>query len=126
MAEAARTFRRMTILKRGASAALLLALSSAAGILTAATLSPADAARPFWTPPPDTITRIEGNKLDGFTVFHFDGSSISPPTDSEARAECDEYDRRLQRVRCRTEVRVWYDGLGDTKRALRLAWLSRH
>jgi hypothetical protein len=89
-------------------------------------VGPAGAAPTFWTPPPDTITRIEGNKLDGFTVHHFDGSEISPPTDSEARAECDEYDRRLQRVRCRTEVRVWYDALGDTKRALRLAWVSRH
>jgi hypothetical protein len=87
---------------------------------------PAGAASRSWTPPPDTITRIEGNKADGFTVHHYDGTSISPPTDSEARAECSEYDRRVQRVRCRTEVRVWYDALGDTQRALRLAWHSRH
>jgi hypothetical protein len=81
---------------------------------------------PQLAPPPDAITRIEGNKADGFTVHHYDGTSISPPTDSEARAECSEYDRRVQRVRCRTEVRVWYDALGDTQTALRLAWRSRH
>jgi hypothetical protein len=114
----------MTSSNRGGTAVLLLVLT--AGLLVAALGSPAGAAPSFWTPPPDTITRVEGNKRDGFTVHFFDGSSIAPPTDSEARAECDEYDRRLQRVRCRTEVRVWYDGLGDTKRALRLAWLSRH
>jgi hypothetical protein len=87
---------------------------------------PAGAASRSWTPPPDTITRVEGDKANGFTVHFYDGTSISPPTDSEARAECSEYDRRVQRVRCRTEVHVWYDALGDTKTALRLAWRSRH
>ena len=116
----------MNLVKRGATAALILALTFAAGLLTAALGSPADATAPRWTPPPDTITRIEGNKANGFTVHFFDGSEISPPTDSEARAECSEYDTRLQRLRCRTEVRVWYAALGDTKRALRLAWLSGH
>jgi hypothetical protein len=79
------------------------------------------AERATWTPPPDTIIAIEGNKYDGFGVYHFDGSSIFPPTDSEAEAECAEYDRRIDRVRCRVEVRVWYRDLAATKRALRYA-----
>ena len=97
-----------------------------AAVLVAVAAFPADAARHRWQPPPDTITRVEGDKANGFTVHYFDGTSISPPTDSEARAECSEYDTRVQRVRCRTEVRVWYAALGDTQQALRLAWRSRH
>lgn len=79
-----------------------------------------------WTPPPDTIIAVEGNKLDGFGIHYLDGSSIFPPTDSEARAECSEYDERLDRVRCRVEVRTWYRDLGDLKRALRYAHFFAH
>lgn len=82
---------------------------------------PAGAAALRWQPPPDTIVAVEGNAADGFTVFHYDGSTLSPPTDSEAAAECGEYDTRVQRVRCRTEVRVWYRDLADLRRALRFA-----
>jgi len=76
-----------------------------------------------WIPPPDTVVAVEGNKLDGFGIYYFDGSSIFPPTDSEAIAECNEYDKSWARVRCRTEVRTWYRDLGDLKRSLRLAQL---
>jgi hypothetical protein len=69
-------------------------------------------------PPGDTIVKVEGDKANGFSVFHYDGSALYPPTDSEARAECSEYDARVDRVRCRTEVRTWYRDLGDLKQAL--------
>lgn len=74
-----------------------------------------------WIPPGDTITRITGTKATGFTIEHVDGTFLFPPTDSEAIAECGEYDTALKRVRCRAEVRIWYDALGDTRRALKYA-----
>jgi len=74
-----------------------------------------------WTPRDDTITRITGTQARGFTIEHFDGTVLHPPTDSEAAAECAEYDTQLARVRCRVEVRTWYDALGATKRALHYA-----
>lgn len=74
-----------------------------------------------WTPPDDTITRITGTKWDGFTIEHYGDPISYPPTSSEASAECGEYDTRIARVRCRVEVRTWYDALGDTRRALRYA-----
>lgn len=77
-----------------------------------------------WTPPPDTIVAVEGDRANGFTITYFDGSSISPPTDSEARAECNEYDTQVQRVRCHAEVRTWYRSLRDLRRALRYAHLQ--
>jgi hypothetical protein len=61
---------------------------------------------------------VTGDKANGFSIWHYDGSSDFPPTDSEARAECSEYDTRIGRVRCRTEVRVWYSALGDLKRSI--------
>lgn len=81
--------------------------------------------RGSWVPPDDTIVRITGNAADGFGIHHYDGTELFPPTDSEARAECMEYDTRVQRVRCRTEVRTWYRDLADTKTALRWARQSR-
>ena len=75
----------------------------------------------IWTPPDDTITRITGTKWNGFTIEHYDGSVLYPPTNSEAITECGEYDTTLERVRCRVQVRTWYDALGDTRRALRYA-----
>jgi hypothetical protein len=74
-----------------------------------------------WVPPDNTIVKVEGNRYDGFGIHYFDGSSIYPPTDSEALAECAEYDTRVAVVRCKTEVRVWYRDLGQLKRALRYA-----
>ena len=74
-----------------------------------------------WVPPDDTIVRVTGNAQEGFGIEYHDGSALFPPTDSEARAECGEYDARVARVRCRTEVRTWYRDLADIKDALRLA-----
>ena len=71
-----------------------------------------------YVPHPKTIVEVTGDKANGFAIHHYDGSAEFPPTDSEARAECSEYDTRLARVRCRTEVRVWYRDLGDLKRAI--------
>ena len=86
-------------------------------------LGTAAAADPMaeWVPPDDTIVKVEGNKYDGFGIYHYDGSSLFPPTDSEARAECEEYDSRIEVVRCKTEVRVWYRDLAQLRRALRYA-----
>ena len=77
------------------------------------------AARAALHPPPgDTIVEVTGDKANGFEIQYYDGSAVYPPTDSEARAECSEYDTRLARVRCRVEVRTWYRDLGDLKQAL--------
>lgn len=74
-----------------------------------------------WVPPDDTIVEVEGDAENGFGIHYYDGSSIYPPTDSEARAECGEYDTRRARIRCRSEVRTWYRDLADLKTALRWA-----
>ncbi len=71
-----------------------------------------------YQPHPKTIVEVRGDKANGFDVRHYDGTADHPPTDSEARAECSEYDTRVARVRCRTEVRVWYSALGDLKRSI--------
>jgi len=77
-----------------------------------------------WVPPDDTIVRVTGNAEEGFGIRHHDGTSVFPPTLSEALAECGEYDTRWARVRCRTQVRTWYRDLADIKDALRLAHQS--
>ena len=69
-------------------------------------------------PPGDTIVEVSGDAANGFEIRHYDGTSLYPPTDSEARAECGEYDTRVQRVRCRAEVRTWYRDLADLQQAL--------
>lgn len=66
-------------------------------------------------PPPKTIVRISGDAADGFGIHYFDGTADFPPTNSEALAECGEYDTQVERVRCRTKVRTWYYGLADQK-----------
>jgi hypothetical protein len=73
---------------------------------------------PPFTAVPRVIVEVEGDAADGFGIHYDDGTSRYPPTDSEAYAECGEYDRRVARVRCRTEVRVWYRDLADLRRAL--------
>lgn len=70
------------------------------------------------------IVRVEGTAVDGFTLHYADGSTLSPPTDSEAAAECGEYDTRAARLRCQVEVDTWYRDLGDLKRSL--AWVRAH
>jgi len=69
-------------------------------------------------PPGDTIVDVTGDAANGFEITHYDGSQVFPPTDSEARAECGEYDARADRIRCRVEVRTWYRDLADLRRAL--------
>ncbi len=70
------------------------------------------------------IVEVTGDALNGFEITRADGTQLFPPTDSEASAECGEYDRMRQRVRCRTEVRTWYRDLGDLQRSL--AWVREH
>jgi hypothetical protein len=69
-------------------------------------------------PHPKTIVEVGGDKANGYSIFYYDGTAEFPPTDSEALAECSEYDTRVARVRCRAEVRVWYRDLGDLKRSI--------
>ena len=73
------------------------------------------------TTDPDTIVEVEGDAANGFGIHYYDGSASYPPTDSEARAECGEYDTFRARVRCRTEVRTWYRDLADLQRSLEWA-----
>ncbi len=90
-----------------------LALGS--GGLAAA--EPDEQEKPY-VPHPKTIVEVTGDKYNGFGIHHYDGTAEFPPTNSEARAECSEYDTRLARVKCRTEIRVWYRDLGEMKRAI--------
>lgn len=100
-----------------AAVALLLGLGLAGGASVVAAGASAMAAAPAG----DLIVRVEGNAAEGFGIFFHDGTAIYPPTDSEARAECGEYDSMRARVRCRTEARTWYRDLGELKRSLRWA-----
>jgi len=73
---------------------------------------------PSDVPHPKTIVEVTGDRANGFGIHRYDGSAEFPPTSSEARAECSEYDTRVDRVRCRTETRVWYTALGELKRSI--------
>ena len=102
-------------------AALVVTIGVVAGALGLAGAGATGAVRgpaPF---PGDTIVEVTGDKENGFEIQHLDGSGLFPPTASEARAECSEYDTRVARVRCRTEVRTWYRDLRDLKLALAYA-----
>jgi len=90
-----------------------LAVASASG----GSGAPAASDRAY-VPHPKTIVEVKGDKANGFEIWHYDGSVDNPPTDSEARAECGEYDTRVARVRCRTAVRVWYRDLADLRRSI--------
>ncbi len=95
-----------------------MAVAAASGVVEAPGRQPANLMDEF---PGDTIVEVTGDKANGFGIQHLDGSGTFPPTDSEARAECSEYDTRVGRVRCRTEVRTWYRDLDDLKLALAYA-----
>ena len=82
-----------------------------------------DTARPAGRERP-VIVAVTGDAANGFGISYANGDSIYPPTDSEARAECSEYDTRVARVRCRVGVRTWYRDLGDLQRSL--AYASEH
>lgn len=79
---------------------------------------PPGAAGEVRAPAGDTIVDVTGDAENGFEIHHYDGSGLFPPTRSESIAECGEYDTRVARVRCRTEVRIWYRDLGDLQQAL--------
>lgn len=102
----------MTLLRALLIAALVSALPAVALV------SAAGSATSVVAPPGDTIVDITGDVANGFEIRHYDGTSVYPPTDSEALAECREYDRRVARVRCRTEVLTWYHDLAATQQAL--------
>ena len=70
------------------------------------------------------IVEVTGDAGNGFGITYADGDSRFPPTDSEARAECSEYDAKVARVRCRVGVRTWYRDLGDLQRSL--AYAAEH
>lgn len=69
-------------------------------------------------PPPKTVVSVTGDAENGFEIEYYDGTGKYPPTASEARAECAEYDTRIERVRCRTEVATWYRDLAVLQQAL--------
>ncbi len=101
-----------------ASYALVAAVCAVVGALTVGVgglVGPADGAV---EPSPTTIVDVTGDRDNGFSIHFYDGSSAHPPTLSEARAECGEYATRAERIRCRTEVRVWYADLGAMKRTI--------
>jgi len=96
---------------------LLAALAALAVLLAGGGLAwSADAA----DDPPGgaTIVDVRGDRETGFVIEHYDGTRAYPPTLSEGLAECAEYARRIERVRCRVGLRVWYRELGRLKRAL--------
>jgi len=110
--------RRTTL---GLALALTTCLLGGAGAgLAGAAAAAGPTAEGTWRAPGHTIVRVSGDAGHGFTIHHKDGTALHPPTRSEADAECSEYDTSIERVRCRTEVRVWYRDLADMKTAI--AW----
>lgn len=108
---------------RSTTALLGLVVGAVTGVCAALLASPGQAAT--WVPPDKTIVKVTGNRVDGFGVHHFDGTALFPPTDSEAYAECGEYDTAIAVATCRTEVRVWYRDLGKLKQSLQWArWVQ--
>lgn len=109
--------------RAGAGRRLLLALGAgvvSTGLVVGAAQA-TGAARDTRAPAPDTIVRVTGNADGGFGIQHYDGSTQFPPTTSEAMAECQEYPKKIGRVRCRKEVKVWYRDLADLKQAIKYA-----
>lgn len=109
-------------MRRWGAGLVVLVVGALLGALVAAGVAAADTGagregrlRP---PPGDTIVGVEGDAANGFTVHHYDGHTLSPPTWSEARAECGEYHSTIDRIRCRVEVRTWYRDLADLRQAL--------
>ncbi len=109
--------------RAGAGRRLVLALG--AGVVSTGPVVGAaqatESARDTRAPAPDTIVRVTGNADGGFGIQHYDGSTQFPPTTSEAMAECQEYPKKIGRVRCRKEVKVWYRDLADLKQAIKYA-----
>lgn len=73
---------------------------------------------PRWQPADDTIVAVEGDADNGFTIHHYDGTSLSPPTLSETTAECGEYDTEVAVTACQVEVETWFRDLADLQAAI--------
>ena len=96
--------------------AMLIAVVAALASLTGVGVAVATGATA-----PKTIVEVQGDAGNGFGIHYYDGTAVYPPTDSEAKAECGEYDTLRARVRCRSEVRTWYDDLAELQRSLEWA-----
>lgn len=111
----------MSITLRRTGSALLALVTLVAGLALGLGLAPsqgAPAARQQQRISGTTIVEVEGDKLNGFTIRHLDGTVDYPPTDSEALAECQGYDTMRARVRCRAEVNTWYRDLASMKQTI--------
>ncbi|HWJ08050.1 MAG TPA: hypothetical protein VNS46_01660 [Nocardioides sp.] len=75
---------------------------------------------PRWEPAGDTIVAVEGDAELGFTIHHYDGTVLSPPTLSETTAECAEYDTVVAQTACQVEAETWFRDLADLQAAI--AW----
>ena len=75
---------------------------------------------PAPTPGRSDRRRRARDRDTGFAIVHYDGRVDHPPTLSRAGPSAG-YARRVERVRCRTALRVWYRELGRLKRALEYA-----
>ncbi|ANH36855.1 hypothetical protein I601_0403 [Nocardioides dokdonensis FR1436] len=117
------TRRESRPLRPGAGRRLLLALGAGASatVLVVGAAQVSGAAPDTKAPAPDTIVKVTGNADSGFGIAHYDGSTQFPPTTSEAMAECQEYPKKIGRVRCRKETQVWYRDLADLKQAIKYA-----
>ncbi len=117
-----RTARLLASLAAGSrGVALAIAATATTAATTATTATTAAGAGVARRPPAEerpVIVSVTGDAANGFDLTYADGGGSSPPTDSEARAECSEYDTVLARVRCRVEARTWYRDLGDLQRSL--------
>ncbi|CAN5666205.1 hypothetical protein BH11ACT8_BH11ACT8_14510 [soil metagenome] len=94
---------------------LVSAAAITVGGLGLADLATADPGRAGSRP---VIVEVTGDAANGFGIEYTDGSGLYPPTDSEALAECAEYDARVARVRCRAQFRTWYRDLAELQRSL--------
>ena len=110
----------MHLLRRTPAAvgALFAAITGAVIAVIAVVLVLAPAGAETVAPDPSTIVDVTGDRDNGFSIYHLDGSSEHPPTISEARAECSEYSTRRERIRCRAEVRTWYRDLADLQETI--------
>lgn len=75
---------------------------------------------PRWEPAGDTVVSVEGDADYGFTIHHYDGTVLSPPTLSETTAECGEYDTEVARTACQVEAETWFRDLATLQAAI--AW----
>jgi hypothetical protein len=99
---------------------VLALLAALAVLLTAGGLAWSSAAGAD-PPAGSTVVDVRGSRDHGFVIDQYDGTRVHTPTLSEGLAECGEYAHRLDRVRCRTALRVSYRGLARLKWALAYA-----